>query len=67
MKESMTVKQLIALLKKVDEYLPISIEGCDCEGDAIGISTVNDTLLIRREDGCYSHDKLKMIKPDGKS
>lgn len=53
----MTVKELIKLLEEMPSDVSVSLEGCDCEGEARGVEIVRFTdykkveqtyVLIRR-------------------
>lgn len=47
--KQITVKQLINLLSMIaDQDLPVEVEGCDCDGDAVGIWIDNRSCLIAR-------------------
>jgi hypothetical protein len=37
-----TVGQLIDALSGLDPNLPVSVEGCDCTGDAAGVTVIQD-------------------------
>ncbi len=66
--KTLTVKKLIKLLSKVDQDCEVVLEGCDCAEDCVGISLslgdgpYRDQVLLRREDGAFKFDKLKIIK-----
>jgi len=34
---TLTVKELIKLLEEIEPDMLVSLEGCDCEGDATGV------------------------------
>jgi hypothetical protein len=44
-----TVAELIALLQRVPLDAKVSAEGCDCDGEAVGISIGNGVVIIRRD------------------
>lgn len=46
--KQLTVKELIALLRKTDGDALVRVEGCDCMGDACGVSNVGTCVLIER-------------------
>lgn len=48
MKPQITVAQLIALLQKEDPSKLVTVEGCDCVGEAVGVETSNDDVMITR-------------------
>lgn len=45
-REQLTVKKLKELLNNYDEDLPVKIEGCDCIGEAYGVSYEEDQYEI---------------------
>jgi hypothetical protein len=45
-----TAGQLIGLLQSVDSLLPVMLEGCDCSGEAVGITVSNGKVYIRRNE-----------------
>ena len=50
----MTVKELTALLQKVDPDLPVMTEGCDCTGGVGGVYI----YVFKREKGDEKHAYL---------
>ena len=62
--KKLKVKDLIKLLESVDQNLLLSVEGCDCEAYAIGISKVENDIVIRRESGVFDDEKLIVLKKD---
>ena len=47
----LTVAQLIALLEKLpdaDQSRLVSLEGCDCVGEAVGLGRIGQDVLIER-------------------
>lgn len=47
---AITVKELVDLLLRCPLDLPVSVEGCDCEGDAFGVDLRQKQVLITRTD-----------------
>ena len=43
----LTVGQLIEQLSKIDPDLPVQTQGCDCDGDATGVSISMDYSGLR--------------------
>jgi hypothetical protein len=50
MKPQITVKELIELLWTVDPNCKVLLEGCDCHGEAVGIATYEESIIITRND-----------------
>lgn len=65
MMKNLTVKKLVELLSTVDQNATISLEGCDCAGDCVGISIGTEAyktqVILRREDGPFELDYLQII------
>jgi hypothetical protein len=68
--KSLKVKDLILLLKKVDQYAKVTLEGCDCADDCVGISNGEDaykgSLVLRRNGGVFDFDDLEIIRKTNK-
>lgn len=51
---TLTVAQLIELLQRMPQDLPVAVEGCDCTADCVGVSeeawTEGMLVLLRREE-----------------
>lgn len=60
-KKQLIVKQLIELLQEQPQDVLVEIEGCDCVGEATGVSfctSFNEhTVMILRLDGWYQEPK----------
>jgi hypothetical protein len=46
--KTMTVGQLIAALQRAPTDLPVTTEGCDCNGEAFMVVLRDDDVYIRR-------------------
>lgn len=58
----MTVGELVAMLQRKMATDPavreraVYLEGCDCAGECVGISTHDKDLWLRRDDGLLNAD-----------
>jgi len=53
-RKQLTVGELIELLKTCPADSLVSIEGCDCCGDACGVTPWEGEVLITRTDGDFN-------------
>jgi hypothetical protein len=65
--KNITVGQLVELLKSANQDAEVVLEGCDCTGDCVGLSTKAEAyegqVILRRADGCFDLDELKIKVP----
>jgi hypothetical protein len=66
---AISVKELISLLSRIDGDSMVTVEGCDCIGECIGISTYREdgkpAVTIRRKGGlCSGEETFPLISPD---
>ena len=47
-KPQLTVRDLIELLKKQVPEHRVNVQGCDCDGEATGVSFVDGEVMIER-------------------
>lgn len=54
----LTVRELIDLLKEVNQDAVVDTEGCDCFGDAFGVVPYKylNHVLLTREDGVFKEE-----------
>lgn len=67
--KQLTVTELISLLQALPwnvREMPVRVEGCDCYGDACGVTIISGDemsfgshVLIRRPDGIYQFEEGK--------
>lgn len=59
----MKVRKLLEILGRApNPEAKVALEGCDCADECTGASVDSDgDLVLRRESGCFLHDKLELL------
>lgn len=60
---TITSHHLAKVLLKLPD-LPVVLEGCDCFGDAIGVTVYKDDITVRRDGGALQYDKQPLIRTE---
>jgi hypothetical protein len=60
---AVTVAELIEILRGLSPDLQVGLEGCDCVGDASGVTVRDGQALITRPDGVYSAASTRARQP----
>lgn len=59
----MTVAQLRDILSRLDQSLPVWIDGCDCDDKATAVHPGEDYITITREDSEYIYPIGTLLRP----
>lgn len=63
--KSLTVENLIDLLKKLDKKSVVVLEGCDCANECVGFSVgegaYENNTILRTGNGVFDMDDLEIV------